>query len=162
MGEWSHWGYCVTLLTLVGCQQTLRLGPAELRNVVQQYGQKGEVEVKSGSKRFAITSAQEPQLRLVTDTCRKVSDSDTCEPPQAPLADVRIEPDDTVVLPNTQPVRLSEVTYADVVVEGRAAGRWVARGTSASRWCTPACKLADPVTRNCPPATWSPSICTQS
>lgn len=107
---------------LTGCHPSFRLQGRDVPTVVERYQRRSEVVLVSRGARLLVTPAQEPRLRVFSDTCRApsgqaASDASDCTEHDAPLGDARVV-GDSLLLPGAEPLRLSEVTDGVLVMEG--------------------------------------------
>ncbi len=118
---WIVGGCCA----LVGCQQSFRLQGRDVPTVVARYHHGRKVELDSRGERFVITPAQQPRLRIASDTCRApegqtVDASADCGESEAPLAEARLV-GEGLLLPGAPAVPSSQVIGGEIFVDGEEA-----------------------------------------
>jgi hypothetical protein len=127
---------------LGGCgAEAYRIQPAKVPELVGRYQERNEAVISNRWRRYPVREEQEPKLRVLARPCLRphqpcapaTSPEQADQELSAPLRDVRAA-GDTLTFPNGQRLRTSELTSAELVIDGEPLARlplW--DGTSGER-----------------------------
>ncbi len=129
--RWTMAAVSWLTVALGGCgPDAYRVQPANVPELVKSYERPDGAVVWIRGKRYPIRVEQEPELRVEARPCPRpeppCTASTSTKPEQqelsAPLRDVRAQ-GDTLTFPNGQRLRTSELTSAELLIEGEPLAR---------------------------------------